>query len=107
FVALPDGLNLVEQREEIRKLFCKQFLHRFFRIHNEAEDLREHIAFRKSNLLRINPCARYDSIDQILLIFAVHDREPARVTERGAMPAQDAVSHRMECPAPESAVVDR
>ena len=107
FVARPDVLNLVEQREEIRKLFRKQFLHRFFRIDDEAEDLRKHLAFRKSDLLRIDPCAGYDSIDQILLIFAVHDREPARVTERGAVPAQDAVSHRMKCSAPESAGIER
>src|SRR5207249_6032964 len=106
FVALPDKSNFVEQRKEIRKLFRKQFLDRFFRIDDEAEDLREHIAFRKSNLLRIDPCAGYDSIDQILLIFAVHDREPALVAESGAVPAQNPVSYRMECATPKPAGID-
>ena len=86
-----------------RKLFREQRLQRHLRVHDEAEDFREHITFWKPDFLWINSCARHHRIDQILLIFAVHDGEAARVTERGAVPAQNPVSNRMECPAPESA----
>ena len=93
--------------QEIRKLFRKQFLHRFLGIDDEAENFREHIALWKSNFLWIDPCTCYDGVNQILLIFAVHDGEAARVAERGAMPAQNPVSYRMECATPKPAGIDR
>src|SRR6266498_5784913 len=74
-VALPNVLNLLEQRQEIRKLFRKQFLQRVLGIDDETEDFREHIAFRKSDLLWIDSCAGHHSLDQVFLIFAVHDGE--------------------------------
>ncbi len=41
-----------------------------------------------------------DGIDQILLVFAVHDGEPARITKRAPVPAQNSVAHGVERPAP-------
>src|SRR5205814_8563993 len=38
---------------------------------------------------------------------AIHDGESAGVTERAAVPAQNTVSYRMKCSAPESAGIDR
>ena len=107
FVSVPNVLDFVEQRQEVRKLFRKQCFQRHLRVNDETEDFREHITFWKPDFLWINACARHDGIDQILLIFAVHDGEAARVTERGAVPAQNPISNRMECPAPESAGIHR
>ena len=76
-VARMHVFDLVEQRQEIRKLFREQFLHRRFRVHDKAEDFREHIAFREPDLFRIDPRVRHHGVDQILLIFAVHDAEAA------------------------------
>ena len=53
------------------------------------------------------PAARDDGVDQIFLIFAIHDREPAGVTERAAVPAQHAIADGMKCAAPKSAGIDR
>src|SRR5207245_9489955 len=76
-------------------------------VHDEAEDFRKQIAFRKPNFFWIDSCARYHRTDQILLIFAIHDAKPARVTERCAVPAQNSVSNRMECSAPKPTGIDR
>jgi hypothetical protein len=43
-----------------------------------------------------------DGIDQILLVFAVNDGEPARITKRAPVPAQNSVAHGVERPAPKS-----
>ncbi len=107
FVSVPDVLDFVEQRQEVRKLFREQRLQRHLRVYDEAEDLREHITFWKPDFLWINSCACDHRIDQILLIFAVHDGEPARVTERCAVPAQNPIAYRVECSAPQPARVHR
>ena len=99
--------DLVEQRQEVGKLFREQFLHRGLGGGDNAEDFREHVALGKPNFLRINSCARHYRIDQILLIFAVHNCEPARVTERAAVAAQHPVTDRVKCAAPKSAGIDR
>ena len=44
---------------------------------------------------------------QILLVFAIHDGESARISESAAMPAQHPVADGMKRPAPESARVHR
>src|SRR5262249_52464921 len=100
-------VNLLEQRKEIRKLFRKQFLERFLCVDDKAEDFREYIALRKSNLLWIDSRAGYDGLEQILLVFAVHDGESARITECTAMPTQNPVSDGMECATPKPAGIDR
>ena len=107
FVPVPNVLDFVEQRQEVRKFFRKQCLQRHLCVHDEAEDFRKHIAFRKPNFFWINSCARYHRIDQILLIFTIHDAEPARVTERCAVPAENPVSNRMERSAPKPTGIDR
>jgi hypothetical protein len=43
-----------------------------------------------------------DGIDQILLVFALHDGEPTRITKRAPVPAQNSVAHGVERPAPKS-----
>ena len=89
------------------KLFREQLVHRALGIDGEAENLGEHIAFRKPDLLRIDSRCRHDGIDQILLIFAIHDREAARITERASMPAQHSISDRVKRAAPEPAGIHR
>jgi hypothetical protein len=98
--------DLVEQREEIRKLFRDQFFQWLLGIHDEAENLGEHIALREADFFRINSRACHDGVDQILLIFAIHDGEPARITESAPVTAQYPVSDRVECPAPKAARID-
>ena len=102
-----DVLDLLEQRQEIREFCGKQFFHRCLCIDDKAKDLSEHIAFREPDFFRINSRACYDRVDQILLIFAIHDRESARITERASVTSQDSVPHRMERPAPKPARIDR
>ena len=102
-----DVLDLLEQRQEIREFCGKQFFHRRLCIDDKAKYLGEDIAFREPDFFRINSRACYDRVDQILLIFAIHDREPARITERAPVTSQDSVPHRMERPAPKPARIDR
>ena len=73
----------------------------------KTENLREHIAFRETDFFRIDPGARHHRVDQILLIFAVHDGEAAGVTERAAVPAQHPIADRVKCAAPNPAGIDR
>ena len=102
-----DIFDLVEQRQEIGKLCREQFLHRRFRVDDEAENLRQDIALREPDFFRIDPGVGHDRVDQIFLIFAVHDRESAVVTERAAVPAQHAVADGVKRSAPNPARVDR
>ncbi len=99
--------DLLEQRQEVGKLFREQFLHRRLRVHDEAENLREHIAFRKPDLFRINPRVGDHGIDQIFLIFAVHDGESAVITERAAVTAQHAIADGVKRSAPNPGRIDR
>src|SRR5206468_12908835 len=48
-----------------------------------------------------------DGIDQILLAFAVHDGEPARITRRAPVPAQNSVATAWNVPPQNSAGIDR
>src|SRR6266480_446953 len=48
-----------------------------------------------------------DGIDQILLVFAVHDGEPARITKRAPVPAQNSVATAWNVPPQNSAGIDR
>src|SRR4029453_19676426 len=99
--------DLVEWRQGIKKLFPKQFFQWLLCIDDETENLGEPVAFRKPDFFRINSRVCHDRVDQILLIFAIHDGEPTRITESAAMPAQYPISDRVECPAPKSARIDR
>ncbi len=99
--------DLLEQRQEIGKLFREQRIDRRLGVNDETENLGQHIAFRESHLLRIDSRRGDHGIDQILLIFAIHDGEPARIPERASMPAQHAISDRMKRAAPKSARVHR
>ncbi len=63
FVSVPNVLDFVEQRQEVRKLFREQRLQLHLRVHDEAEDFREHITLRKPDFLWINSCACYHRID--------------------------------------------
>ena len=63
--------------------------------------------FGKSDFLRIDSAARDHGVDQILLVFAIHDGESARISESAAVAAQHPVADGMKRPAPESARVDR
>ena len=106
-IARLDVFDLLEEGQEIRKLFREQFLDRSLGVDDEAEDVREHVAFRETDFLGIDPGARDDGVEQIFLVFAVHDREPARITEGAPVPPQHAVADGMKRPAPEPAGVDR
>ena len=100
-------LDLFEERQEIRKLFREQCIDRRFGIDDKAENFREHVTLRKSNLLRVDPCRRDHRIDEVLLIFAIHDRESARITECAPVPPQHSIPDRMKGAAPKPAGVDR
>ena len=99
--------DLVEQWQEVWELLRQQFFHRPLRIDGEAKDFRQDVSFGKSNLLRIDAGACYDGIDQVFLIFAIHDGEPAGVAERAAVTAQHAISNGMKCAAPKPAGINR
>ncbi len=110
FLFLVASVNIgdfFEQWQKVRELLGEQFLHRCLGVDHKAENLREHIAFRETNFLWIDPRACDNGVDQIFLIFAVHDGEAAVVSERAAVAAQHPVSDRMKCAAPNSARVDR
>ena len=58
-----DVLDLLEQRQEIRKFSGEQFFHRRLCIDDEAKDFSEHIAFRETYFFRINSRTCYHGID--------------------------------------------
>src|SRR5205814_5878330 len=95
-------LDLFEERQKIRELLREQRIDGGLGVNNETENFREHVAFRESNLLRVDPGRRDHGIDKILLIFAIHDRESARITERAPVPPQHSIPDGMKGAAPES-----
>ncbi len=106
-VARVHILDLLDQRQEIRKLLRQQFLHRPLRVDRETENIRQHIRLREPDLLRINPRTGHDRRDQILLILPIENREPARITEHLPMPPQHPVADGVKRPAPKPARIDR
>ena len=99
--------DLLEQRQEIRKLFREQFLDRRSVLTTKLKMSASTSPFGNRISFGSIPAARDDGVEQILLVFAVHDRESARIAERAAVPAQHAVADGMKRPAPEPARVDR
>ena len=106
-VARVHILDLFEQREEVRKLFRQECIDRRLGVDDETENLREHVTFREPDFLRIDPGRCDHGIDQVLLIFAVHDAEAARIPQRASVPAEHPVSDRVKRAAPEPTRIHR
>ena len=107
---LVAGVNvsdLLEQRQEIRKLFRQQRINGCLGIDDETKNLSEDVAFREPDFLWIDPGRGDYRVDEVLLILAVHDREPGGIPEGAAMTPQHSIADRMKCSTPKSARVDR
>src|SRR5437764_15469822 len=100
-------LDLLEQRQEIGKLFGEQLLHWALSVDGEAEEICQNIALGKANFLRINSRVGDNSGNQVLLILSVHDGETGRITKRTAVAPQHAVADRVKRAAPDSAGINR
>ena len=100
-------LDLLEQRQEIGKLFGEQLLHGSLRVDSEAEEIGQNVALGKTNFLRINSRVGDNGRDQVFLILAVHDRETEGITESTAMTPQHTVPDRVKGAAPDSGGIDR
>jgi hypothetical protein len=98
---------LLEQRQEIGEFFREQFFHRSLGIHHETKNVRQHVGLRKPHFLWIDSRACHHGGDQILLIFAVHNRETRGVTERAPMAPQHPIADGMKGAAPNPGCVDR
>ena len=100
-------LDLLEQWQEIGKLFGEQFLHWPLRVDREAEEIGEHVTLGKTNFLRINSRVGDNGCDQVLLILAVHNSETRGITEGTAVAPQHTVADGVKGPAPDSGGIDR
>src|SRR5205823_15036443 len=98
-----DFLDPLEQGQEIRKTSGEQVFERAFGVHYETEDLGQNIPLGKPDLLWIDSGFSDHRVDQILLIFAVHNGEAAVVTKSAAMAAKHPVANRMKGAAPDAA----
>ena len=68
-------LDLLEQRQEIGKLFGEQLVHGSLGVDGEAKEIGQYVALGKPNFLRINSRVGNNSCNQVLLILAIHDGE--------------------------------
>ena len=67
-----------------------------------AEHVGEHLAFRKTLLLRVNSERRDHAVEHVLRVLAVHDGEARREARLRRMPAQDAIADGVKRAAPQA-----
>ncbi len=99
--------DAVGEFEKVRVLLGEHLIDFPPRVQRKRKNIGQDFALRKELVLGVHAELRDHGVEQVLLIFAIHDREARRKARGLRVAAEHAVAHGVKCSAPKSGEIVR